>query len=93
MGGLKQRTRHDWAPKPCQSCGGPKPPGRGIKRCESCAADSFSAMTLDQLIADQAKELKMGRRVHRQRFGLHSRDRQRTLSLDALEPELWIPAT
>lgn len=85
-----ERKRKDWQRKPCESCGGPKPPGRGVHRCNECAHNPLDTRTLDELIADQAKEMKMGRRVHRQRFGDISRVRARTLSLDALDAELWV---
>ena len=70
---------------PCERCRGPKGPGIGLHFCEACT--SLDALhTLEQLIADQAKEMRMGRRVHRQRFGERSTTRARTLSLSAMEP-------
>lgn len=92
MSGKHATTRRDWQPKPCGKCGGEKPAGRGVKLCNTCAYAPFTAYTLDEVIADQEKEMRMGSRVHRQRFGDTSRARQRTLSLDALDPDWWIDA-
>jgi hypothetical protein len=75
--------------KGCLTCGGTKPAGAGVRWCDQCLGQRV-ALTLEELVEDQRRDMARGDHIERERIG-NGHTGERTLSLDALP--VWREST